>query len=139
MVTHLRIRLVLMCLTSVICPFTLTAFTFGSCFLYCLHVSHNKDGWAVNFFHKGIIGSPTWMGLGRLMKFILWKYFSSLLLCSCSFHFHPFYGFQFFIVHYTLKQFPLTSNSVKFKLIIIWTILCHVFLVINCLFPKVNW
>ena len=35
-------------LTSLIWPFPLTAFTFGSC-LYCASVSQYKDGWAVNF------------------------------------------------------------------------------------------
>ena len=48
MVTHLNILLGPYCLTSLIWPFTLTAFTFGSC-LYCANVSYFKDGWAVNF------------------------------------------------------------------------------------------
>ena len=48
MVTHHGIRLVLGCLTSVICPFTLTVLTFGS-WLYCANVSPYKDEWAVNF------------------------------------------------------------------------------------------
>ena len=62
MVTHLRMRSVFSCLTSVICPLTLTAFTFGSC-LYCVSVSHYNDGWAVNFniFLQRDIESPTWM------------------------------------------------------------------------------
>ena len=52
----------LACLTSVIWPFTLTALTLGSC-LYCVNASHYMDEGAVNFnfFHKGIIGPPTWM------------------------------------------------------------------------------
>ena len=48
MVTHLCTVHGLDYLTSVIWPFTLTAYTFGSC-LYCANVSHYMDGWAVNF------------------------------------------------------------------------------------------
>ena len=46
--------LALSCLTSVIWPFTLTAFTFGSC-LYCANVTSYKGGWAVTltFCTKG--------------------------------------------------------------------------------------
>ena len=50
MVTHLSIVHGFSCLTSVIWPFTLTALTFGSCWFGI--VSHFKDGWALNFFHK---------------------------------------------------------------------------------------
>ena len=47
MVTHLGNILGLDSLTSVNWPFTLSAFTFGSC-LYCANVSYCKDGWTVN-------------------------------------------------------------------------------------------
>ena len=47
MVSHVSIIHGLGCLTSVIWPFTLTAFTFEC--LYSANVSHFKDGWAVNF------------------------------------------------------------------------------------------
>ena len=50
MVTHLSIVHGFSCLTSAIWPFTLTALTFGSCWFGI--VSHFKDGWALNFFHK---------------------------------------------------------------------------------------
>ena len=59
-VTHLVIKHASGCLTSVIWPFILTAFTFRSC-LHCVKVSQYKDGWAVDFvlFHKGIIRFPS--------------------------------------------------------------------------------
>ena len=47
MVNYLSIVHGLNYLTSVISPFTLTAWSFGSCW-YCANVSHFMDGWAVN-------------------------------------------------------------------------------------------
>ena len=64
----LQLALVLGCLTSVIWPLTLTVLIVGSCLCYA-NISHYK---AVNFnfFHKEIIGSPTWMPqLGKFAKF----------------------------------------------------------------------
>ena len=48
MVTYLSIILNADCLTSVKCPFTLTASTFGPC-LHCANVNYFKGGLAVNF------------------------------------------------------------------------------------------
>ena len=48
MVTQISINHRLYCLTLVIWPFTITAFTFRSCFC-CTNVSNFKDGSAVNF------------------------------------------------------------------------------------------
>ena len=58
---YISIILVVDCLTSVIWPFTLTAFTWCS-WLYCAEASHSRMGeqWIL-LFHKGIIGSQTWM------------------------------------------------------------------------------
>ena len=59
MVTYLSNVLGPSCLSSMIWPFTLTIFTFGSC-LYCANVSQYKDGWAVNlgFFSQRDTGIP---------------------------------------------------------------------------------
>ena len=57
MVTHLSIILNTDCLTSVILPFTLTAFSLlvHACIVQMLAISRIGEQWTLYFFYKGII------------------------------------------------------------------------------------